>query len=221
MVSSIDSTAAQGALPSVFSTTTSSVSDSSFAQQLETVLEQILGNSGNGSQFEIDVQPANSQSSSGNQFIVTVKGISAAPAGTPPSTTSPTAPQTPAPASEATTTSNPYVQVPFGSQLISTPSLSAQEAANDVEMSDPIYTPQTILYEDQISAAGDPKTGQTVPGTNLEWNDLTHDQQLAYNYALDWGFPAGMTMQQFLDAHVGPQIMANAPNNNPYLFGNK
>ena len=99
------------------------------------------------------------------------------------------------------------------------PTLAWEIKNHDFEMGSAAMSPDAILNEDQGEQM-EPQAQQTVPGTSLKWDDLTQDQQMAYLYGSDYGFPTGQTMQQFLDANTGPQIMANAPANNPYLFGN-
>ena len=79
MVSPVGNTGAPGAAQTLLNTTTSSVTDSSFLQQLESALEQYLGKSGNGSGVEIDIQPTGSQNSGASQFLVTVTGGNKAP----------------------------------------------------------------------------------------------------------------------------------------------
>jgi hypothetical protein len=183
----------------------------SFAQQLSAALEQYLSQSQNGSQLELDIQPASGQNSGSGQFLVTVKTAqTAAPSAV--ASGSGSAPQA------APTPLDNYVQVPFGSSTITVPSLAAELARQNAMMAE--TTPAQILQEDALSAAGDPMTGQTIPGTNLNWDNLTQDQQLVYIYAMNYGLPSGQTMQDYLNANIGPHIMANAPSKNPTLFGN-
>ena len=82
-----------------------------------------------------------------------------------------------------------------------------------------MMTQAAILNQDLVSQAGDPMAGQTVLGTSMKWDDLTQDQRVAYMYATNVGLPQGQSMQPYLEANVGPEIMANAPSNNPMLFG--
>ena len=83
-----------------------------------------------------------------------------------------------------------------------------------------MLTPAQIVNQDQGAMAGDPMSGQTIQGTNMKWDDLTQNQQLAYIYASNYGLPAGQNMQDYLNSNFGPHIMANAPCNNPMLFSN-
>jgi hypothetical protein len=219
MVSLNGSSNVLGAAQTLLSARTPSVSSSSFAQQLEAALEQFMGQSGNGSHLEIDIRPAaGTQSSGASQFLVTVTtapaAVSPAPAGIP----SAAAASSVAAASSAPAASD-TAQVTFGNSTITIPSLSAEIANQDRNLRSPLMTPDAILGEDQCEQEC-PWAQQPIDGTNLKWDDLTQDQQLAIGYGADWGYPAGQTMQQYLDAHVGPHIMANAPANNPYLFGN-
>ena len=64
-----------------------------FAQQLESAIQGYLGQSGNGSQFEIDVSSASGQNSAaGSQFTVTVKSLGSGAASSTPATPVATAP---------------------------------------------------------------------------------------------------------------------------------
>jgi len=237
MVSPISSAGAPAAAQTLLNTTTSSVSDTSFVHQLETALEQYLGSAGNGSPLEIEIQPASSQGSGARQFLVTVTTPAtpaAAIATAPAATVGAAAQATPAPAPAPTTspkpaavtaaadtdTSNDPVQVNIGGGgTAMVPSLAWEIANQNKNMSSPLMTPDAILNEDQGELL-DSRAQQNVPGTNLKWDDLTQDQQLAYSYYANYGFPTGLDVQRFLDANIGPRIMANAPANNPYLFGN-
>lgn len=226
MVSPIGNAGAPGAAQTLLSTTTSSVTGSSFLQQLESVLEQYLGQSGKGSGVEIDIQPTGSQNPGASQFLVTVTAGNPASTGSTPqpsgaASTPPGAPASGAAApGGADASSSDPVQVNIGGGgTAMVPTLAWEIANQDQHMSNPLMTPDAIMNEDQGELL-DGRAQQLVPGTNLKWDDLTQDQQLAYSYGVDYGFPSGMTVQQFLDAYVGPSIMANAPANNPTLFGN-
>jgi hypothetical protein len=218
------------AASTLLSATTSSISSSSFSQQLEAALEQYLGQSGNGSQLQIDIQPAQGQDSGASQFLVTVKALpaasAAATAAAPATVAQPAAAAQPvqpasSPASPQISDAAPadYVNMPFGNGSSTVPSLATALASQDAMMQSTFMTKAAILNEDAVSAAGDPMSGQTVLGTNLKWDDLTQDQQFAYIYSCNCGLPQGQSMQQYLDASLGPKIMANAPSNNPMLFG--
>lgn len=219
-------------------------STASFAQQIEAALEQYLGQSGMGSGVQIDIQPQNSQSPGGGQFLVTVKpaavntpapgaaaspkaATSLAPAANPaPAFASPPPVTQPQPGNSALSPSvSPsapggvpagYQSVPFGAGVSIVPTLATEIARQNAMMS--VMSPAAILNQDKVSAAGDPMSGQTINGTNLKWDELTQDQQIAYIYAMDYGMPAGQSMQAYLEANYGPKIMANAPSTNPTLF---
>jgi hypothetical protein len=109
--------------------------------------------------------------------------------------------------------------VPFYNGYTTVPTLATELANQDAMMESPMMTQAAILNQDLVSQAGDPMAGQPVPGTNLNWDDLTQDQRLAYTYAANIGLPQGQSMQQYLESNFGPRIMANAPSNNPTLFG--
>jgi hypothetical protein len=74
---------------------TAAAGSTDFAQQLATALEGLLQNSGNGSQFEIDIAPSQGQNSDGSQLTVTVKDV-----------TSPTASNSSSPQASSTATSS-------------------------------------------------------------------------------------------------------------------
>jgi hypothetical protein len=195
----------------------STASVNSFAQQLATTLEQYLSQSRNGSQLELDIQPASGpsteQDSSSSQFLITVR----TPLSVDPNSSA--ASQTPSSLSQAASTpADEYVQVPFGNSMIN--SAYACNRTGAPARRDGGMPPAAILQQDKVSAAGDPMAGQTIQGTNHNWDDLTQDQQLAYIYAMNYGVPGSQTMQAYLDANVGQHIMANAPCKHPMMFGN-
>ena len=64
----------------VLNTTTPSVTDTSFTDQLAAALQKVLGDAKSGTQLEIDIQPASGQNSAAGQYLVTVKSPTAAPA---------------------------------------------------------------------------------------------------------------------------------------------
>lgn len=205
-------------------TPTASVSTIPFMQQIETVLEKYLNQSGNPSALKIEIQPAPSQNSGTRQFLVTIQPPAAVSgsseklaAATEPLALAPTAPA-PAQGNVSATPPQNYVNVPFGNGVSTVPTLAVELAAQYAMMQSPMMTRAAILNQDKVSAAGDPMAGQTVQDTTLKWDDLTQAQQLAYMYASNYGLPQGQTMQQFLEANVGPHIMANAPSTNPMLF---
>ncbi len=76
MVSATSNTSGQVPEIALFSGTTASASTDtvdSFAQQLESALESYFGQSGKGSQFDINIQPAQGQESGGGgQYLVTI-----------------------------------------------------------------------------------------------------------------------------------------------------
>jgi hypothetical protein len=216
MVSATGATPFTGMADSLFSTTTPSVSSDSFTQQLEAALEQYLKQSGSNTQLEINIQPSQSQESGSSQFLVTVTQQPATtpsgPVSAPPSTAS-SAPTT------LDTPPDQFVTVPFGNGFSNVPTLASELATQDAMMESTMMTPAAILNQDLVSQAGDPMAGQPVPDTNLNWDELTQDQRVAYMYAANVGLPQGQTMQQYLESNVGPSIMANAPSNDPTLFG--
>jgi hypothetical protein len=82
-----------GPLPAASSgTLSSSPSISSFASQLTSAIEQMVGNSNTGSRIEIDLSTVPGQNSDGRQISVVLKDVSL-PVATQPATTQPAAAQ--------------------------------------------------------------------------------------------------------------------------------
>jgi hypothetical protein len=208
MVSATSSTPAVDNTITLFSGTTSAASATSFAQQLAATLEQYLSQS-NESAVQINIQPEasqNSDSGSGSgQYLVTAT----TPQATSNTASDPSASQSGAP--------DGYVTIPFGAGTTTVPTL-ATELANEAAFG-AMMSPAAILNQDAVTQAGDPMSGVTIPGTNMKWDDLTQDQQLAYIYAMDYGLSSGQTMQDYLNANLGPQAMWNAPYSDPTMFG--
>jgi hypothetical protein len=217
----------------IFSGVTSSASATSFAQQLATALEQYLGQAGNGSQLEIDIQPAacqdsatGRQDSAAGQYVVTVTTPQSS-SSTGVSATSTSSTSTSSTSADATLTQDTSIEsqesgmvtIPFGTGTTTVPTLATELANFNTEAANMNLSSAQILAEDALTEQGDPLAGMTIPGTNLSWENLTQDQQVAYMYAMDYGMPAGQSMQDYLDANVGPQTMANAPNADPTMFG--
>jgi hypothetical protein len=204
---------------------------------LEIDIQPEPGQNSGASQFLVTVKNS-SQNASGSQIDGTPAAVSPAPpvdsgaVAAPPAAASVAQSSTQAvataPASQAAVSSpssssgNPgpaYVTVPFGNGYTTIPTLATVLAQQDAMMQSPFMTEAAILNQDAI-AAQDQMAGQSVPNTNLNWNDLTQDQQMAYMYAVNYGLPQGQSMQAYLESNLGPAIMANAPASNPMLFGN-
>jgi hypothetical protein len=216
MVSATSSASALDNIITLFSGSASAASATSFAQQLAATLEQYLGQS-NQSAVQIDIQPESSQNSdsgsSSGQYLVTATTPQAAS-----STASDTTASTPTASASPSGTPDGYVTIPFGNSTTTVPTL-ATELANEAAYG-AVMSRAAILNQDKVTQAGDPMSGTTIQGTNMKWDDLTQDQQLAYIYAMDYGLPSGQTMQDYLNANLGPQAMWNAPYSDPTLFGN-
>jgi hypothetical protein len=122
--------------------------------------------------------------------------------------------------SGAATTPAPsgYENVPFGSGFTTVPGLD-MELASMNKQSSILAQINPDALSTTAAAAGDPMAGATVPNTNLKWNDLTQNQQLAYQHAELCGLPAGQSMSQFLANYVGPSTWWNASYSNPNMFG--
>jgi len=73
MVQSTSGIQSSNAANDIILNTTTKTGTNDFAQQLMTAIEGLLQNSGNGSQFEIDIAPSQGQNSDGSQLTVTVK----------------------------------------------------------------------------------------------------------------------------------------------------
>jgi len=129
----------------IFNNTGSNGSLDSFAQQLASVIEGYLGNSGNGSQFEIDVQN-NAQSSSaqaGAQFTVTVKPISANPvAPTPVATT----PETTEPTANATASTTPVAAASSTGENLTAPVDNSSMTPTDAYWAEQPAAVQALRY---------------------------------------------------------------------------
>ena len=218
MVSRTSSTPALDNTITLFSGTTSAASATSFAQQLAATLAQYLGQS-NASAVQIDIQPETSQnsgsSSGGGQYLVTA--TTPQPSASAPSESSAPAADNANPSGASQGAPEGYVTIPFGNSTTTVPTL-ATELANEAAYG-AVMSPAAILNQDKVTQAGDPMSGTTIQGTNMKWDDLTQDQQLAYIYAMDYGLSSGQTMQDYLNANLGPQAMWNAPYSDPTMFG--
>jgi hypothetical protein len=210
MISATGAASSVNPLDSIFKTQTSTTAISSFAQQLAATLEQYLNSSENGSQIEIDIQPASGADSEGG-LVVTVKSPAA------PGVASPEVSSQVPDSAAGSDFYNEYVTIPWGTGTTVVPTLSAQLTRLHAQMLQ--QTPAEILAGEKIAEAGDPMAGTTIQGTNLKWDDLTQYQRIAFIYATDYGLPAGQTMDNYLKSNYGPHIMANAPSSNPLRFG--
>ena len=129
----------------------------SFAQQLESALASYFGQSGNGSQFDINIQPAQGQNSGSGQFLVTITTPPASaampavttPAGTtstlaPGAVTTPVTAATP-PANTSTATDSTTSPPPGLMDGTTVPSLSSvmQDFANGWS----VMTPQQVAFQ--------------------------------------------------------------------------
>ena len=202
-------------------TTSASTNTSvSFAQQLESALASYFGQSGNGSKFEIDIQQEKGQGSGSGQFLVTVT--------TPPAavTTTPGAAATPAPAAIAALDAAPAPSVsavddaPSAPHALMTggtvPSLSS--VMRDFATGWSVMTPQQVAYQlANASGTGGGDPTSTVPGTTLTFGQLTQSQQVAYQYALNYG-TGGLSMTDFLTQNAGPQAAWNISYNQAQLI---
>jgi hypothetical protein len=155
-------------------------------------------------------QPATTPSAPGASSTSTATAATTASASPSTASSAPTAQDVPP---------DQFVTVPFGNGYSNVPTLATELANQDAMMESTMMTPAAILNQDLVSQAGDPMAGQPVPDTNLNWDNLTQDQRVAYMYATNVGLPQGQTMQQYLESNVGPSIMANAPSNDPTFFG--
>ncbi len=161
--------------------TTASAGDS-FAQELETAIEGIVSQSGNGSQFEIDIQSGKS-ANGGNDYTITVKNLGSA--GTISSTAAP-------------------------SQTATAPQAASKLAATAQATPSPApaaTSPTSVLDELMPSPAGTtpaiytPPAATTTPAT-IDKSKMTPDD--AY-----WAEqpPAVQALRNMGDADVGPAAM--------------
>jgi hypothetical protein len=214
MVSAIGNTPGQVPEIALFSGTTGAASTDtvdSFAQQLESALASYFGQSGHGSQFDINIQPAQGQESGSGQYLVTITTPPAA-ATTPAVTTStlaaaatPVAAATPAAnASTVADTTSPPPALMAGTTV---PPLSSvmQDFANGWS----VMTPQQVAFQlANASGTGGGAPTATVPGTTLTFGQLNQSQQAAYQYALNYG-TGGLSMSDFLTQNAGPDTAWN------------
>ncbi|HEY4363311.1 MAG TPA: hypothetical protein VGN17_20255 [Bryobacteraceae bacterium] len=111
-----------------------------------------------------------------------------------------------------------YENVPFGLSSTTMPTLATELSAFNKSNSMLAQINPGAL-SNTAAQAGDPMYGVQVPGTSLNWNDLTQNQQLAYQHAMLSGLPAGQSMSDFLAANVGPSAWWNASYASPNMFG--
>jgi len=111
-----------------------------------------------------------------------------------------------------------YENVPFGLSSTTMPTLATELAAFNKSNAMMAQINPAAL-SNASGQAGDPMNGVQVPGTSLNWNDLTQNQQLAYQHAMLSGIPGGQSMSDFLAANVGPSAWWNASYSNPNMFG--
>ncbi len=111
-----------------------------------------------------------------------------------------------------------YENVPFGNSFTAMPTLVAElTESNRVNAMMAQINPDSLSTT--MAQAGDPMYGTSVPGSSMKWNDLTENQQLAFQHACLSGLPPGQTMDQFLAANVGPSAWWNASYASPNMFG--
>ena len=203
MVSQTSSASAQAADQVLFSATTPSAStDSSdaFAQQLVSALESYLGQSGSGSQLELNIQPNQGQESGSGQYLVTLTAAAPVSAATASASVADTA--SAALASDSTSSSASSATAP----TFSGPSLSSimQGVATDWS----VLTPQQTAFQLANGGAGGGDPTTVVPGTSMAWGQLNQAQQVAYQYSEDSG-TGGLSTQDFLTQNAGPQAVWN------------
>jgi hypothetical protein len=208
---------APGQVPEIalFSATTAPASTDtidSFAQQLESALESYFGQSGHGSQFDINIQPAQGQESGSGQYLVTITTPSAAATSTTAASAGPVTATTPsagattgsAGAGTAADTTSPPTGVMAGTSV---PSLSS--VMEDFAKGWSVMTPQQVAFQlANASGTGGGDPTATVPGTTLTYGQLNQSQQAAYQYALNYG-TGGLSMTDFLTQNAGPQTAWN------------
>ena len=165
----------------------------SFNQQLVAALESYLGQSGSGSPFNMIARSAGGQNSAAGQFLVTGT--------TPAATSTTTTPST-------NTTTDPAPVAPSGGlDTFSPPSI--QQVMQTFENTWSTLTPQQTAFQLANAAGtggGDPAA--MVPGTSIAFGDLNQAQQVAYQYALNYG-TGGLSMQDFLTQNAGPAAYWN------------
>jgi len=189
MVSGTSNTPGQLAEPMLFSATTGAASinsTDSFERQIESALASYLGQSGIGPQLDLNIQTnlntSQRQVSDGGQNPVTLATVPMTQPGAPPAP----------PVNETPSSAPPLSEV-------------LQGLANGWSA----LTPQQVAFQlanASGSGGGDPTA--TVPGTTFTFGQLNQTQQLAYQYALNYGTGDG-SMQALLTQNTGPQAAWN------------
>lgn len=218
--------------PITLNASSSTASTNSFSQQLLSALDSFLGKSGNGSQIEINVQPAQGQNSAAGQYIVTLTDPAAAtaatsanpsaslsasvrPAASPAASaapavttmfTTPVAPAAAAIAGPAPAAATPADTITTSSGL-TVSSLPDQLQALTNSWS--VLTPSQVAFQlANAAGTGGGAPTATVPGTTFSFGQLNQAQQLAYQYGTDFG-TGNLSMQDFLTQNAGPSAAWN------------
>lgn len=195
MVSATGSAASSNTTNILLNTTTPSVTDTSFTEQLATALEKYLGKLQGGSQLEIDIQPASSQNSGTGQFLVTVKAPTA-PAPSVPAT------RTLMEASTAGVTTPPVSKPPVTvtGQPVTNPPASAGSSPANPSPANPSPTNAAPANEVDAYWATQPPEVQALRNIPDDGDRMTAAHQLASKgYAIDvpimvWGWDPLTTM---------------------------
>jgi hypothetical protein len=185
MVTGTSNTPGQSAEPMLFSATAGPASinsTDSFERQLESALATYLGQSGIRQELDLNIQLNQRQESGSGQNLVTSVTLPMADPSAPPA----------APVAETPSSAPPLSEV-------------LQGFANGWST----LTPQQVAFQlanASGSGGGDPSA--TVPGTTLTFGQLNQTQQLAYQYALNYG-TGDRSMQAFLTQNTGPRAAWN------------
>jgi hypothetical protein len=184
----------------------------SFAQQLESALESYFSQSGNGSQLDINIQPAQGQNSGSGQYLVTITTPpSEATATTTASTAAVATPAVPAAstalAADASAVADTTTPAALSMGGTTVPSMSS--VLQDFSNGWSVLTPQQVAFQlANASGMGGGDSDVVVPGTSLTFGQLNQSQQDAYEYALNYG-TGGLSMGDFLSQNAGPAAAWN------------
>jgi hypothetical protein len=165
--------------------TTPSGSTDSFTQQLTAAIEQYLGQSGNSSNLEIDIQSTGSQNSGSSQFLVTVTN--------PSSTGQPAAASSPSASSGSPTSGTSLTSV-------STPQSNSSETTGTASTQAPLTSSQLIQAETDAYWAAQPPAVQQLRNIGDFNARMSAASELAsQGYAIDkgimvWGYDPLKTM---------------------------
>jgi hypothetical protein len=219
-------------VPATSSGASSSATVSSFAEQLTSAIEQMLGQSKSGSQIEIDVSAAPNQDSGNQQFTVVVRDVSvpispltwaAALAGNLPPASSQSAQQPAPPASTSTPPSTPAT-VPANADIpTSSPTTPDRSAMSEVDAYWAMQPPAVqalrnipTLAEREVKATELAQEGYVIDGATMVYQfDPLQINQLRQFYGYTWYPSLLQPAIQVVPGVTLPGHPSYDPNNSP------